>query len=164
MTDDIGYEALTDAALRGVVREALKKFADASRPPGDHHFYITFRTKAPGVEIADYLRERFPDEMTIVIQYQYWDLEIHKDRFEVVLKFSGVPQHLDIPFSALTRFADPSVNFGLSFEKGEDSEGAGDDFTEDFDDDDLDSSASDNKPSDGQTGSTVVSLEAFRKK
>ena len=116
MTDYIGYEALTQAAMRGVVREALKRARTNGGLPGDHHFYITFRTKAPGVRMADYLVERFPVDMTIVIQHQFWDLEVHDGHFEIILKFQGVPQHLFIPFAAITRFFDPSVNFGLTFE------------------------------------------------
>ena len=116
MTDDIGYEALTQAAMRGVVREALRMAEPAGHAPGDHHFYITFRTRAPGVQIADYLIERFPEDMTIVVQHQFWDLEVHENHFEIVLKFSGVPQHLYIPYTAITQFVDPSVSFGLSFE------------------------------------------------
>ncbi|MEN8877197.1 MAG: ClpXP protease specificity-enhancing factor SspB, partial [Hyphomonas sp.] len=108
MTDYIGYEALTQAAMRGVVREALRKGYNSNGLPGDHHFYLTFRTKAPGVKIADYLVERFPEEMTIVIQHQYWDLEVEDSHFEIILKFSGVPQHLHIPYAAITRFVDPS--------------------------------------------------------
>ncbi|MCH9752317.1 MAG: stringent starvation protein B [Alphaproteobacteria bacterium] len=124
MTDYIGYEALTQAAMRGVVREALRQAEKGSAPPGDHHFYVTFRTKAPGVKIPDHLVEQFPDEMTIVVQHQYWDLEVHDGHFEIVLKFNRVPQHLSIPYVALTRFVDPAVNFGVSFEKpasGEDA-------------------------------------------
>ncbi len=117
MDDCIGYEALTQAAMRGVVREALKQVAANTAPPGDHHFYITFRSRAPGVKIADQLVERFPEEMTIVVQHQFWDLEVHEGHFEIILKFNGVPQHLSIPFAAMTRFVDPSVNFGVSFER-----------------------------------------------
>ena len=98
MTDYIGYEALTQAAMRGVVREALRQAAKGSAPPGDHHFYVTFRTKAPGVKIPDHLIEQFPEEMTIVIQHQYWDLEVHDGHFEIILKFNRVPQHLSIPY------------------------------------------------------------------
>lgn len=116
MTDQIGYEALTQAAMRGVVRDVLRQTARDGAPMGDHHFYVTFRTKAPGVKIADHLIDRFPQDMTIVVQHQYWDLEVHDAHFEIILKFAGVPQHLYIPFSSITRFVDPSVNFGLSFE------------------------------------------------
>lgn len=122
MTDYIGYDALTQAASRGVVREALRRARTNGGMPGDHHFYVSFRTRAPGVKIADHLVQRFPEEMTIVIQHQYWDLEVHDGHFEIVLKFAGVPQHLSIPFAAITRFVDPSVNYGLTFEtRGKDA-------------------------------------------
>lgn len=116
MTDDIGYQALTQAAMRGVMREAIKIAADQAALPGSHHYYITFRTRAPGVKIADQLLKRFPDEMVIVLQHQFWDLEVSDRHFEVVLQFSGVPQHLEIPFAAVTRFHDPSVDFMMVFE------------------------------------------------
>ena len=116
MTDYIGYEALTQAAMRGVMRGALMKAVANGAPPGNHHFYISFRTRAPGVKIASHLVERFPEDMTIVIQHQYWDLEVDETHLEIILKFSGVPQHLSIPFTAVTRFVDPSINFSLSFQ------------------------------------------------
>ena len=161
MTNYIGYEALTQAAMRGVVREALRETAKNSAPPGEHHFYITFRSKAPGVKIADHLVERFPDEMTIVVQHQFWDLEVHEGHFEIILKFNGVPQHLSIPFAAMTRFVDPAVNFGVSFEKTTSNSDAR-----------VVAPAPDavveTKPSAKATGSdgadTVVSLDAFRRK
>jgi len=115
-TDHIGYNALTQAALRGIVRATLANVSKLERLPGDHHFYITFRTRTQGVQMADYLKDRFPEEMTIVVQHQYWDFQVFDDYFEIILKFSGVPQHLRIPFAALSRFFDPSVNFGLQFE------------------------------------------------
>lgn len=114
--DHIGYQALTQAAAKGVVRAALEKASKLDKLPGEHHFYITFRTRTPGVQMADYLKDRFPEDMTIVVQHQYWDFEVHEDRFEIILKFSGVPQHLRVPFAAVTRFFDPSVNFMLHFE------------------------------------------------
>ena len=161
MTDYIGYEALTQAAMRGVVREALRQAEKGSAPPGDHHFYVTFRTKAPGVKIPEHLIEQFPEEMTIVIQHQYWDLEVHDGHFEIVLKFNRVPQHLSIPYVAMTRFVDPAVNFGVSFEKA----GTGDDSS-------VVSPALETTGTDGETeaasetkdGDTVVSLDAFRRK
>ena len=116
MTDDIGYQALTQAAMRGVMKEALKIAASEGGLPGEHHYYITFRTKAPGVNMAEVLMKKFPDEMTIVIQHQFWDLEIKEAHFEIVLQFAGVPQHLLIPYLAVSRFVDPSVNFGIGFE------------------------------------------------
>ncbi len=112
--DYIGYEALADNALRGVVREALnhalKKGLVAS-----HHFYLTFKTHDPGVEIPDHLKERYPDEMTIVLQNQFWDLKVAEDKFEVTLTFQKLPATLVVPYSALTAFADPGVQFGLQF-------------------------------------------------
>lgn len=117
MSDDIiGYEHLMQDALRSVVRAALQEAASPRGLPGKHHFYITFRTHAPGVIIPDHLRARYPDEMTIVLEHQFWDLEVYADRFRVILKFSGQPHPITIPFSAISRFFDPSVKFGLQFE------------------------------------------------
>lgn len=115
----IDYQALTQAALKGVVRATLDEASKLDRLPGDHHFYITFRTRMPGVRMADHLKDRFPDEMTIVVQHQYWDFRVFDDRFEITLKFGGDAQELRVPFSALTRFYDPSVSFGLQFESGD---------------------------------------------
>lgn len=163
MTDYIGYEALTQAAMKGVVREALRETARNGAAPGEHHFYVTFRTKAPGVKMAEHLVERFPDEMTIVIQHQFWDLEVHDGHFEVILKFNGVPQHLSIPFAAMTRFVDPAVNFGLSFEKTETS--TGQDVVGPAGTGSPDLSASEPKRAAGDEGNgTVVNLESFRRK
>lgn len=159
MTDYIGYEALTQAAMRGVVREAIRQAAINGSPPGDHHFYISFRTKAPGVKIADQLVERFPDEMTIVIQHQFWDLEVHDGHFEIILKFGGVPQHLSIPFAAMTRFVDPAVNFGVSFEAARNEDGIVSPAPEEA------NAATEPASKTGSgTSDTVVSLDAFRRK
>ena len=158
----MGYEALTQAAMRGVVRDVLQTTVKNGAPIGDHHFYITFRTRAAGVQIADHLIERFPQDMTIVVQHQYWDLEVYDAHFEIILKFAGVPQHLKIPFSALTRFVDPSVNFGLTFEQV----AAGNEdkvitpATEDTPATPEKTTATTNTPEEG----TVVNLDAFRRK
>ena len=112
--DYIGYEALADRALRSVVREALKR-AEKQGLIGSHHFYLTFKTHDPGVDIPEFLKERYPDEMTIVVQNQYWGLKVSEDGFEVGLTFQKVPARLSIPFAALTAFVDPSVQFGLQF-------------------------------------------------
>lgn len=153
--DQIGYQALTQSAMKGVFRAALQKAVALGALPGDHHFYITFRTHAPGVQIADYLKDKFTDEMTIVIQHQYWDLEVHDDRFEIILKFSGVPQHLRVPYAAVTRFYDPSVGFGLQFEDADADE-------EIFAEPPVAPKAA---PDTGETEeATVVSLDAFRRK
>jgi uncharacterized protein len=112
--DFIGYQALTDQALRGVVRDALRRI-EKSGLIGAHHFYLTFKTHAEGVDIPDFLKEQYPDEMTIIIQHQYWALKVKEDYFEVTLTFKKLPAPLHIPFGALTAFFDPGVQFGLQF-------------------------------------------------
>jgi len=108
------YKQLMDRALRGVVREALVRVAKSGLP-GSHHLYITFRTRAPGVDLADRLKERFPDDMTIVLQHQFWGLDVQDDHFEVTLSFNKLQERLVIPYAAITSFVDPSVQFGLQF-------------------------------------------------
>jgi hypothetical protein len=122
--DFIGYQALTDAALRGVVREALRRI-EKSGLIGAHHFYLTFKTHAEGVDIPDFLREQYPDEMTIIIQHQYWALKVKDDYLEVTLTFKKLPAPLHIPFSALTAFFDPGVQFGLQFRTEGEKQAAG---------------------------------------
>jgi len=112
--DYIGYEALADRALRSVVKEALKR-AEKQGLIGSHHFYLTFKTHDPGVDIPEFLKERYPDEMTIVLQNQFWDLKVREDSFEVGLTFQKLPSTLVIPYAALTAFVDPAVQFGLQF-------------------------------------------------
>lgn len=113
----LDYERLVDGALKGVVREALALAARRGLP-GAHHFYVTFKTTHPGVEVSDALHGRYPDEMTIVLQHQFWGLEANEDAFEVTLSFSGVSERLKVPYAALTSFVDPSVKFGLQFRAG----------------------------------------------
>jgi uncharacterized protein len=112
--DFMHYKELMDRALRSVVRDALVRVAKSGLP-GSHHMYITFRTRAPGVDIADRLRERFPDDMTIVLQHQFWGLEVSEEHFEVTLSFNKLHERLVIPFAAITSFVDPAVQFGLQF-------------------------------------------------
>ena len=112
--DLIGYETLADKALRSVVKEALKR-TEKQGLLGSHHFYLTFKTRDPGVEIPEFLLERYPEEMTIVLQNQFWGLKVREDEFEVGLTFQKMPTTLIIPFAALTAFVDPSVQFGLQF-------------------------------------------------
>lgn len=109
------YDQMVEAALRDVVRQALVRAATDGLP-GNHHFYITFRTEFPGVEISQTLSARYPKEMTIVLQHQYWELEVGTEEFGVTLSFDDVPEPLRVPFAAITAFADPSVNFGLQFQ------------------------------------------------
>src|SRR6185312_6075527 len=122
--DFIGYQALTDQALRGVVRDALRRI-EKSGLIGAHHFYLTFKTHAEGVDIPDFLKEQYPDEMTIIIQHQYWALKVKEDYFEVTLTFKKLPAPLHIPFSALTAFFDPGVQFGLQFRTESEKQAAG---------------------------------------
>ena len=121
--DQIRYDILAQEALRGVMRKVLAEVARTGLP-GNHHFFITFLTGAPGVRISGRLRERYPEQMTIVIQFQYWDLKVTDTGFEVGLSFSDVPEKLEIPFSAVRGFYDPSVNFELEFDvKAEEADG-----------------------------------------
>ena len=118
MTQDlIRYDILAQDALRGVIKTVLHRVA-AEGLPGEHHFYISFATTAPGVRISKRLLETYPEEMTIVLQHQFWELEVKEHAFFVGLSFNGVPEKLHVPFSAVKRFFDPFVQFGLEFEVG----------------------------------------------
>ncbi len=114
-TDLIRYDLLVQEALRGVVRNVL---AEAARNglQGEHHFFITFKTNTPGLRLSNRMRERYPDEMTIILQHQFWDLAVTDHAFEVGLSFNNNPERLLIPFNAITSFVDPSVQFGLKFD------------------------------------------------
>jgi hypothetical protein len=109
------YDVMVEAALRGVMRDALTHVARHGLP-GAHHFYLSFRTGYPGVQLDAALKARFPEEMTIVLQHQFWDLKVEQDGFAVTLSFANAPQRLVVPFAAVTAFNDPSVNFGLQFQ------------------------------------------------
>lgn len=112
--DLIRYDVLAQEAFRGLVRKVLTEVAHAGLP-GDHHFFISFDTRAPGVRISSRLRERYPEEMTIVLQHEYWELSVNDQGFEVSLSFSRVPERLYVPFTALKGFFDPSVEFAVTF-------------------------------------------------
>lgn len=117
-TDLIRYDLLVQEALRGVVRNVLSETAHNGLQ-GDHHFFITFRTTAPGLRLSNRMRERYPEEMTIILQHQFWDLAVTDHGFEVGLSFNKAPERLLIPFAAITSFVDPSVQFGLKFDVAE---------------------------------------------
>jgi hypothetical protein len=117
--DLMDYEGLAQEALRGVVRGALRRGLDPQGLPGAHHFYITFKTHGPGVSAPADLLTRYPDEMTIVLQHQYWDLQVDESQFAITLKFGGQPKRMIVPYAAVTRFYDPSVQFLLQFEATE---------------------------------------------
>lgn len=117
MSEDLlQYDKMFDEALRGVVRKVLRIVAEHGLP-GEHHFFLTFRTDYPGVEISETLRRQYPEEMTIVLQKVFWDLEVSENSFTVGLSFNAVRQHLVIPFDALTVFQDRSVKFTLQFQQ-----------------------------------------------
>ena len=122
-TDHIRYDVLARDALRGVLRQVLKDAAEHGLP-GEHHFYITFVSTAEGVKISPRLLSQYPQEMTIILQHQFWDLVVTDDRFEVGLSFNGIPERLVIPFSSIKSFFDPSVQFGLQFEANEETASA----------------------------------------
>lgn len=124
-TDHIRYDLLARDALRGVLRRVLTDAAEQGLP-GEHHFFITFMSKADGVKISPRLLAQYPEEMTVILQHQFWDLRVTEDCFEVGLSFGGVPERLVIPFNAIKSFFDPSVQFGLQFEPAETETAAAD--------------------------------------
>lgn len=176
MTDDedtLRYDRMVEAALRGVVRksieEVIEQHGSTGGMPGEHHFYITFLTDYPGVKIPDYLRERYPGEMTIVLQYQFSDLSVNAERMTVTLSFNNVPEKLEIPLSAISIFADPSVNFALQFQPlGEAMDDAElailDELDDDDDPDGGGSGGGRGRKSKGDDSGQVISLDQFRKK
>ena len=134
--DLIRYDVLAQEAMRSVVKKVLTEVVRVGLP-GEHHFYITFNTQAPGVRISSRLRERYPEEMTIVVQHQFWDMEVNSQSFEIGLAFSGVPERLLVPFGSIKSFVDPSVQFGLQFDLLEDEH-----FSEELSNDDENASGS----------------------
>lgn len=160
--DFMRYDLLTQKALRGVVRDVLTRVAREGAP-GEHHFYISFRTTDPDVKLSSRLRERYPAEMTIVLQHQFWDLIVSDVGFEVGLSFGGVPEKLVVPFDSVTGFFDPSVQFGLKFDNPDEIEAVEDDAEpETAEEAPVAASSADGAPAEG--GAQVVSLDKFRKK
>ncbi|MDR1598206.1 MAG: ClpXP protease specificity-enhancing factor SspB [Holosporales bacterium] len=146
--NSIDYDAMLQKALRQVVRDILIRTANYGLE-GEHHYYITFATNHPWTELPEYLKEEYPNTMTIVLQYEYWDLEVTADAFAITLSFDDVHERIKVPFLALISFVDPSAKFGLKF--GPDS-----------DECDMDKYS---EESDGMTSRTnVLSLDDFRKK
>jgi hypothetical protein len=150
----IPYDEIVQDALRAVVGRVLGEVAQTGELPGDHHFYITFKTRMPEVSIPRHLAEKFPDEMTIVIQNRFWDLKVEEDSFSVGLSFGGVPATLHVPFAAVTAFHDPAVEFALTFQANadelhEEHDAAENDAPKEEGDDD---------------GSNVVNVDFTRKK
>jgi hypothetical protein len=161
MTDDhLDYERMVDDALRSVMVRSLKHIADHGLI-GDHHFYITFRTDHPNAVVSDDLKSKYPEEITIVLQHQFWDLKVGDDGFAVALSFNQSPQTLQVPFAAVTAFVDPSVKFGLQFKPS--LEGAGEPVSVPMamaEDEEIEQNAPEQ---DDETGK-IVALDEFRKK
>jgi uncharacterized protein len=153
----IPYDEIVQEALRDVVGRVLGEVEQTGGLPGEHHFYITFKTRAPGVSIPKHLMERFPDEMTIVIQHRFWDLKVEQDNFTVGLSFGGAPATLHVPFAAVTQFHDPAVEFALTFQ----ANGA-EEPVEEHEEAENDSPVAASESADD--GSNVVSVDFTRKK
>src|SRR5271156_1809814 len=165
-TDHIRYDVLVRDALRGVLRHVLTDAAEHGLP-GDHHFFITFVSTADGVKLSPRLLAQYPEEMTVILQHQFWDLVVTEDRFEVGLSFGGIPERLVVPFSAIKSFFDPSVQFGLQFETSDTVTPADENETEASPATSVlpvptnEETAEPEKPSEG---AEVVRLDRFRKK
>jgi uncharacterized protein len=154
----IPYDEIVQDALRAVVGRVLREVERSGGLPGEHHFYITFKTRMPGVSIPRHLMERFPDEMTIVIQNRFWDLKVEDDDFTVGLSFGGAPATLHVPFAAVTQFHDPAVEFALTFQANSEEEPSDEHeaATNDSPGEEAEATADD--------GSNVVSVDFTRKK
>ena len=160
------YDKMVEDALKGVLRAALR--ASINGLPGNHHFYITFRTGDEDVQIPDYLRARYPGEMTIVIQHQFWGLEVDEVKFAITLSFNRINERLVIPFAAVTAFADPSAKFGLQFQGHVSADAVAADGSSDAETMPLPSAPASNgeeaeAPAETEMGQ-VIALDAFRKK
>lgn len=166
MTDSIDYGHLMHNAMRGLIKTVLEDVKENGLP-GEHHFFITFDTAHPDVEVADWLRERYPSEMTVVVQHWFDDLEIRDDGFSITLNFGDAPEPLNIPFDALRTFVDPSVEFGLRFESEEmeDEEDLGLHSVDEDQAQEETAEIADKKEPETQAKkeAEVVSLDAFRK-
>ena len=165
MAEDLmRYDLIAQEALRGVVRAALQRVARTGLP-GDHHFYIAIKTRAPGVRISERLLEKYPEEITIVLQHQFWGLDVGEDRFVVELSFDNIPEKLFVPYNAISGFFDPSVQFGLQFETVEAGETAEDEASDAAGP--VAGNSDEPAPADETAepgAAAVVSLDAFRKK
>ena len=164
MSEHIEYGQLMHSAMRGLIRKVLTDVAQNGLP-GEHHFFITFDTQHPDVEIAEWLADRYPGEMTVVMQHWYDNLEVTDDGFSVTLNFGDAPEPLYIPFESIKTFVDPSVEFGLRFESQSDEDG--EDLDEDTDDptvEELEIPETEVEAEPAATDADVVSLDSFRKK
>ena len=165
MTEDlIDFTNLIDGALRGVLRSALQRATDCGLP-GQHKFYITFETNKPEVCMSPALTAQYPEEMTIVLEHQFWDLEVSEESFSVVLSFGGKREQLFIPFDSVTAFVDPSVNFGLQFSSAEGARIAGSSSGTDEPQEVIENKETGISDTNGGTkDDTIVALDSYRKK
>ena len=159
----IPYEDYVQAALRSVVARVLKS-VETGGLPGQHHFYIAFKTRYPGVALPKSLLEKYPDEITIVLQNRYWDLKVGDDGFEVSLSFNQVPAHIVVPYAALVGFVDPAVNFGLQFQPPEAEDEAMAPVAEAEAAPETAAAAEAEGEATAEAGSNVITLDRFRKK
>lgn len=159
--ETLRYDRWIEDALKSVVRKALS-YCQQNGLPGEHHFYVTFATDHPAVILPDSLRDQYPEEITIVIEHEYWDLEVTDEYFDIVLSFNDIKTPIHVPFEAITGFADPSVKFGLQF-KMELLEDA-DDLDDDDPDDDPVGDDTSAEADEDENKDNVVALDAFRKK
>jgi uncharacterized protein len=165
-TDHIRYDVLARDALRGVLRRVLTDAAEHGLP-GDHHFFITFVSTADGVKLSPRLLAQYPEEMTVILQHQFWDLVVTEERFEVGLSFGGIPERLVIPFSAIKSFFDPSVQFGLQFETSDAAPAADENETAALPATSalpVPTNEETTEPEKPSEGAEVVRLDRFRKK
>ncbi|MDD3029420.1 MAG: ClpXP protease specificity-enhancing factor SspB [Alphaproteobacteria bacterium] len=164
MSEDLlRYDLMIEAALRDVVRETIEAVVRDGLP-GDHHFYITFLTKFPGVSVPDYLRNQYPNEMTIVLQYQFSDLKLEQDNIYVTLSFNNIKEHLVVPINAIVTFADPSVNFALQFQNGAETEQVFDPENKESGVANVGEGAEGAQNEQKEPRGEVISLDKFRKK
>ncbi len=162
--DLMRYDQLAQNALKGVVREALRK-VEKSGLPGDHHFYIAFNTRFPGVSIGERLAERYPREMTVVLQHQFYNLAVTEERFQVELTFDNIPEKLVVPFAAVKGFLDPAVQFGLQFEVVTEEAEAKPAISPKLVVKESEPNGTDGADApEAETAPKVISLDAFRKK
>jgi len=155
MTDDfLNYPLLIDSAMRGMVRDVMRRVQADGNLPGEHHFYISYDTQHVGVKMSDQLRSKYPKNITIVMQHQFWDFKVEEGQFHVTLSFGGAPEKLTVPFAALTAFADPSIKFGLQFQAAASDEAPLPEM--------LSTMEAEAEAEDG--AAEIISLDAFRKK
>lgn len=150
MSNGLDYGSMMHRAMRGLIKEVLEQVADSGLP-GEHHFFITFDTGHPDVQLAQWLHDRYPEDMTVVVQHWFDDLRVLTDGFHITLNFGDAPEPMYIPYDAIITFVDPSVEFGLRFE------------THDIEDEDQDETEIDDTPNEKQGDAEVVSLDQFRK-